>query len=91
MNRKDIKAALLAVAVTITAGMGLSACSTGTDPGETNTERSDIERTEENEQGYAQDSDTANLEKVYEGREGTTIGDSAYNQEGKRDKRSDQE
>ncbi|WP_242926646.1 hypothetical protein [Pontibacter vulgaris] len=88
MNRKDIKANLLAIALTATAAIGLSACSTGTDPGETNTERSDIERTEEKESGYSQSSDTANLEdKYYEGREGTTIGDSAYNQDGKRDKR----
>ncbi|MHC2990451.1 hypothetical protein OB13_02195 [Pontibacter sp. HJ8] len=87
MKMTKIKAQLLAV---VLLGAGLTACNTGTDPGETNTERSDIERTEEADKatGTYQDT-TENMEKIYEGREGTAIGDSAYNQEGKRDKRYD--
>ena len=72
-------------------GAGMTACNTGTEPGETNTERSDIEHTEEGdkpETGMYKDT-TAEYEDVYEGRRGTAIGDSAYNQEGKRDKRDD--
>jgi hypothetical protein len=89
MKMTKIKAQLLAV---VLLGAGLTACNTGTDPGETNTERSDIEYPEEEDvvdTGRYQDT-TENLEKIYEGREGTAIGDSAYNQEGKRDKRYDE-
>lgn len=88
MKITKIKAQLLAV---VLLGAGLTACNTGTDPGETNTERSDIEYPEEKDRaaGTYQDT-TENYEKIYEGREGTAIGDSAYNQEGKRDKRYDE-
>ncbi|RAU83907.1 hypothetical protein [Pontibacter arcticus] len=41
MNTIKIKAALLAV--TFVAFTGLTSCNTGTEPGETNTERSDLE------------------------------------------------
>lgn len=81
------KASLLAV-VLLSAGM--AACSTGTDPGETNTERSDYERTEETERTGRYSDTTEEYEEIYEGREGTAIGDSAYNQEGERDKRYDE-
>ncbi len=70
-------------------GAGMTACNTGTDPGETNTERSDIERTEEADRTGTYGDTTENMEEIYEGREGTAIGDSAYNQDGKRDKRPD--
>jgi hypothetical protein len=72
-------------------GVGMAACDTGTSPGETNVERSDIHYPEEGdiEVGNYQDT-TENLEKIYEGREGTAIGDSAYNQEGDRKKRYDE-
>jgi hypothetical protein len=71
-------------------GVGMAACNTGTDPGETNTERSGYERTEEMDRsGSVYDDTTGNYEDIYEGREGTAIGDSAYNQEGKREKRYD--
>jgi hypothetical protein len=88
MKITKIAAPLLTVFVL---GAGMTACNTGTDPGETNTERSDIEYPEEGdnaEAGTYKDT-TAEYEEVYEGREGTAIGDSAYNQEGKRDKRYD--
>jgi hypothetical protein len=81
------KAYLLAV---VLCSAGMAACSTGTDPGETNVERSDIEDTEEMDRTGRYSDTTGDLEEIYEGREGTAIGDSAYNQEGKRDKRYDE-
>lgn len=72
-------------------GAGLAACNTGTDPGDTNTERSDMEYTEEKNNAGTYPDTTENLEKIYEGREGTVIGDSAYNQEGKPEQRSDKD
>ncbi|MBD1397973.1 hypothetical protein H9Q13_12420 [Pontibacter sp. JH31] len=80
------KAYLFAIALL---GVGMAACSTGTDPGETNVERSDIEETEEMDRTGRYSDTTAEYEEIYEGREETAIGDSAYNQEGKRDKRYD--
>lgn len=71
-------------------GVGMASCNTGTDPGDTNTERSDIERTEEVDRSGTYGDTTENYEDIYEGREGTAIGDSAFNQEGKRDKRYDE-
>ena len=68
-------------------GIGMASCNTGTDPGETNTERSDYERTEEVDRSSMDNDTTEQYEEIYEGREGTAIGDSAYNQEGKREKR----
>ena len=81
------KATLLAV---VLLGAGMAACSTGTDPGETNVERSDYEETEEVDPTGRYSDTTEEYEEIYEGREGTAIGDSAYNQEGKRDKRYDE-
>ncbi|MDO6389362.1 hypothetical protein Q4E40_04430 [Pontibacter sp. BT731] len=72
-------------------GIGMASCNTGTDPGETNTERSDYERTEEADRSSMDNDTTENYEKIYEGREGTAIGDSAYNQEGDRKKRYDKD
>lgn len=71
-------------------GAGMFACSTGTDPGETNVERSEIEEPEEVDRAGTYRDTSENLEQIYEGREGTAIGDSAYNQDGKRDKRYDE-
>lgn len=84
MKLTKIKAPLLAVALLVA---GMTACSTGTDPGETNVERSEIKETEEMERDGIYSDTTEELEEIYEGREGTAIGDSAYNQDGKRDKR----
>ena len=71
-------------------GVGMAACDTGTSPGDTNVERSDIERTEEVDRAGTYGDTTENYEDIYEGREGTAIGDSAYNQDGKRQKRYDE-
>lgn len=70
----------------VVAGMGFTACNTGTDPGETNTERSGIERPEESS-ASRQYADTTNLEHHYEGRDSTSFNDGAYDQDGKREKR----
>ncbi|EJF11176.1 hypothetical protein O71_04623 [Pontibacter sp. BAB1700] len=71
-------------------GVGMAACNTGTDPGETNVERSEIEYPEEQDRAGTYGDTTENHEGIYEGREGTAIGDSAYNQEGDRQKRYDE-
>lgn len=44
MNTKKIKTAILTLATTAIATFGLAACDTGTSPGETNVERSDIKK-----------------------------------------------
>ncbi|QCR23514.1 hypothetical protein [Pontibacter sp. SGAir0037] len=72
--------------------LGLSSCNTGTDPGETNTERSDIQHPQEHgaNREYSagtEDKDTTNLEKYYEGRDSTTFNDGPYNQDEQREKR----
>jgi hypothetical protein len=86
---KSIK--MTAAVLGILMGTGMASCNSGTQPGDTNTERSDIERSEEMNRSGTHGDTTGNYEKIYEGREGTTIGDSAYNQEGKRDKRYDKD
>ncbi|PVY43961.1 hypothetical protein [Pontibacter virosus] len=86
---KSIKTTAAVLGVLL--GIGMASCNTGTDPGETNTERSDYERTEEVDRSGTYGDTTENYEDVYEGREGTAIGDSAFNQEGKRDKRYDKD
>jgi hypothetical protein len=89
MRLIEKRASLLAV---VLLGAGMAACSTGTDPGDTNVERSDIERpVEADRAGTYRGDTTENYEEIYEGREGTAIGDSAYNQEGKRVKRYDKD
>lgn len=80
-----------AVIMGLLMGIGMAACSTGTDPGETNVERSDIEDTEEQDRTGIYADTTENYEEIYEGREGTAIGDSAYNQDGDRQKRYDKD
>ncbi|WP_299705151.1 hypothetical protein [uncultured Pontibacter sp.] len=85
---KSIKTS--AVVMGILLGVGMAACNTGTDPGETNVERSGIEETEEMDRAGTYGDTTENYEEIYEGREGTAIGDSAYNQEGKREGRYDE-
>lgn len=79
-----------AAVMSILLGVGMAACDTGTSPGETNVERSDYERTEEVDRSGTYSDTTENYEDIYEGREGTAIGDSAYNQDGKRVKRYDE-
>lgn len=84
MNR-TIKATLAAVCISAAAGFGLTSCNTGTDPGETNTERSDIKYPEDRvmQSGNVHHQDTAaNADQYYEGRRGTAAGDSAYIQGG---------
>ncbi|WP_299984684.1 hypothetical protein [uncultured Pontibacter sp.] len=79
-----------AAALGLLMGVGMAACNTGTDPGETNVERSEIEQPEEANRAGTYGDTTGNYEDVYEGREGTAIGDSAFNQEGDRQKRYDE-
>lgn len=78
-----------AAVLSVLLGVGMASCNTGTDPGDTNTERSGYERTEEMDRSSVYGDTTENYEDIYEGREGTAIGDSAYNQDGKREKRYD--
>ncbi|HEY4652414.1 MAG TPA: hypothetical protein VIG72_13415 [Pontibacter sp.] len=69
MNTTQIKA--FALAALFGGAVTLSGCNTGTDPGDTNTERGDIVEEGSGNQGYTSeeypaDSDTANLEKYYD-------------------------
>lgn len=86
-NMKSIKKSAAVMGILL--GVGMAACNTGTDPGETNVERSEIEYPEEENRAGTYGDTTENYEKIYEGREGTSFNDSAYNQEGKREKRYD--
>jgi len=59
----------MALAVMFCAGtaMGLASCDTGTSPGETNVERSDVEDASEMNTGYNTDADTSsNMEDHYD-------------------------
>ncbi len=83
---KNTKGALLLVAM---AGLSLTACNTGTEPGDTNTERSDIEHPNQQKSNanrqYADD--TTNMEHFYEGRDSTAFNEGAYDQDGQHEKR----
>jgi predicted small secreted protein len=73
MNKKPIKAFILA---TLFAGaFTITACNTGTDAGETNTERSDIEKEGSMNEGYTSEenqsnADTLDPERHYDDAEG---------------------
>lgn len=57
----------MALVITTVSGAGLAACNKGTEPGETNVERSTLRETEPQENTYNQNTgDTANLEKYYD-------------------------
>lgn len=73
MNTKQIKAFLLSAL--FMGAITISGCNTGTDPGETNTERSDIEEEGSMDEGYTSedypaDADTADMERYYKDAEG---------------------
>ncbi len=63
------------LATLFTGALTITSCNTGTDPGETNTERGDIDEEGSMNDGYTSedhptDSDTANMERHYEDAEG---------------------
>ncbi|WP_147294194.1 hypothetical protein [Pontibacter diazotrophicus] len=71
MNTKKIKTTILTLATTAIATFGLAACDTGTDPGEVNTERSDIREEGsmvggENEGASRYDTAGADMERHYD-------------------------
>lgn len=85
MNRRTLKSILSAVCISAFSVFGLAACNTGTDAGETNTERSGIEYPEDEQKQSVNShyTDSTDLEeKYYEGRRGTAITDSAAVQGG---------
>lgn len=73
MNKRNIRTTVFALAAAITATFGMAACSTGTDPGETNTERSDIRDEGEmvGEEGDLNSNEAArdSMEQYYENNE----------------------
>ncbi|WP_299822693.1 hypothetical protein [uncultured Pontibacter sp.] len=88
MKMKDIKAFTLAVALGLFTTMGLSACNTGTDPGETNTERSGIREegsmVEDNSDNtMEQYSDTTDMEDHYDHTESGKQGGAVHDGTGK--------
>jgi len=70
MNTQKIRTTVGSLAVAAIATFGLAACDTGTEPGQINTERSDIKEEGSIVGGQTDDttrySDTTNLEKYYE-------------------------
>ncbi|WP_230407114.1 hypothetical protein [Pontibacter cellulosilyticus] len=95
MKINDIKPLTWAAALGLFAMVGLGACDKGTEPGDTNTERSEIidegELVEENEDPMAPYTDTTDLEDHYDhadhedhdDNKAKAIGDGAY--DGKKD------
>ncbi|MCJ8166871.1 hypothetical protein MKJ04_18650 [Pontibacter sp. E15-1] len=90
MNSNKLKTPLLTLGVAALTTFGLASCSTGTEPGDVNIERSDIKDEgsmigdEDNE--ATRDSDTTDLEEKYYGDDrknsGEAIGDGAYDGKG---------
>lgn len=71
MNTKKIKTTILTLATTAIATFGLAACDKGTEPGETNVERSDIREEgsmigEEGEGLSRYDTANADMERHYD-------------------------
>ncbi|TXK26424.1 hypothetical protein FVR03_21800 [Pontibacter qinzhouensis] len=92
MHTKNIKAVVMAGAICAFSGFGLAACNTGTDAGDTNVERSGIRETEETAKQSRTSRDTADYEHHYDHADhpdSVALGDGAYNQDGKRDKRGE--
>ncbi|MFD2246241.1 hypothetical protein [Pontibacter ruber] len=96
MNSKKINATLLAVL--LSAGIGLTACNTGTEPGETNVERGGVKDVEEKQIQSRTDTSEESMEKHYEhadhenhdnNKPGSAVGDGAYNQDNARQKRGE--
>lgn len=93
MIARKIRATFFALAATAVAAWGMAACSTGTDPGETNVDRGEIHEegsmvgdTDENEVEAERDTmeqyyDSADHEN-HEDNTGKVIGDGAYDGEG---------
>ncbi|MBW7465778.1 hypothetical protein ABID22_001838 [Pontibacter aydingkolensis] len=101
MNIKDIKVLVVASALSMFSVAGLSSCSTGTDPGEINTERSDIKEEgsmiEKDDDPMSEYRDTTDMESHYDHADhenhddnrARAIGDGAYDGKGKGVKRDD--
>jgi len=95
MNSKKINTLLLAVF--LGAGLGLSACNTGTEPGEVNVERGGVKDVEEKQiqsrtdtsENYEDHYDHADHENQSNNKPGSAIGDGAYNQDSVRQKRGE--
>ncbi|MCC9137581.1 hypothetical protein ACFSKU_09595 [Pontibacter silvestris] len=68
MKAHKIKSIILALVVTTVTGAGLASCNKGTEPGETNVERSTLRETEPQENNYSQGSetDTTDMERFYD-------------------------
>ncbi|GAB3541079.1 hypothetical protein GCM10027443_39900 [Pontibacter brevis] len=71
MNTKKIKTTILSLAVTAITTFSLAACDTGTNPGETNVERSDVRKEgamigDENEGVSRYDTAHADMERHYD-------------------------
>ncbi|WP_439881289.1 hypothetical protein ACSX1A_19375 [Pontibacter sp. MBLB2868] len=93
MNKNKLKNTILTITLAGVATIGFSACDKGTEPGETNVERSEIKDAGElvgDDDETKRTSDTTNLEKYYddadhENHEDNTdeaIGDGAYDGKG---------
>lgn len=93
MDRNKLKSAILTLTFTAVAGLGFTACDKGTEPGETNVERSEIKDAGEmvgEDEDVNRYSDTTNAEKYYDDadhddhddNDGKVIGDGAYDGKG---------
>jgi hypothetical protein len=95
MNSKKINATLMAVL--LSAGIGLTSCNTGTEPGETNVERGGVKDVEEKQiqsttdtsEKYEEHYDHADHENHGDNKPGSALGDGAYNQDSVRQKRGE--
>ena len=93
MDMNKLKSAILTLTLTAVASFGFTACDKGTEPGETNVERSEIKDEGElvgDEEEVNRYSDTTNLEKYYDDadhenhddNDREAIGDGAYDGKG---------
>ncbi|MEJ8801037.1 hypothetical protein [Pontibacter sp. H249] len=101
MNSRDIRNFVWASAFSVFAMVGFGACSTGTDPGEINTERSDIKEegslVEKDDDPMSEYQDTTDMESHYDhadhenhdDNKAKAIGDGAYDGKGEGVKRDD--
>ena len=96
MNIRNIKTLVLPLALSAFVVAGLSSCDTGTDPGETNVERSDIREegsmVEKDDDPMSEYRDTTDMESHYDhadhekhgDNKAKAIGDGAYDGKGKK-------
>ena len=90
VNTGKLKVALVAALFCAATGFGLTACNKGTEPGDTNVERSEIIETEEDVDKSLGTMDTSDYEHLYDHADhpdSTALGSGAYDQDGDRDKR----